>query len=683
MAHEEAIAELKTHLEEELQSRGINTKRHFRCLNPNHEDKNPSMSYDPNRQRAKCFSCEADYDVIDVLGLDHGYTDEHGIEGRYFKEVLKEACDRFNIDLDSPTSTGEKSAKPQKARRTEISEDQKAQQQEAEAQQKEKAEKAHRQIQEARRHIEDPEALAYLQKRGISLETAKAHGLGYLPSFYTSDGATWRALVIPTSEASLLARNVDADQKGRKAEKRGQVSIFNLQAIYEAETVHLCEGEIDALSVCEVGGAAIGLGSASYAKRFIEELKQALVNPSKPLKVKTLILCLDNDEEGLKAAQNVRDGINDLKKQKLTDIRLKTIDIAQPYKDPNEALIADRAAFTEAVKKRATDAEIEAYATTSAGARLLDFIGGINDSVNTPAIPTGFRYLDKELDGGLYEGLYILAAITSLGKTTLALQMADNIAAAGYDVLYVSLEMAESELIARSISRQTLTIAAAEGINRNSAKSVRGITDGKRYEYYLDEERTLINKAYEAYAAYADNLYIREGLGDIGVKEVKAFALKHKDVTGRTPVIFIDYVQILSPADIRATDKQNIDKAALELKRLSRDLKTPVIAISSLNRANYRESINLAALKESGALEYGADVVIGLQLQGAGTNEANTGNWLDNRMKEDPRAIEAKILKNRNGRRGESLYFDYYPVFNLFDEQEEPRHYPVFNIFEK
>ena len=665
MDYQQAKQEVKGHLEELLQQQGItNTRKPFRCLNPAHEDRNPSMSYDPNRLKAKCFSCDADYDAIDVLGLEYGYTDENGIDGARFNEVLREACNRFNIPLDStPSSTGTKTQKPKPQPTTA----------QADTQQQEKAEKARRQIQEARKHLEDPEALQYLQKRGISLETAKKYGLGYLPRFYTSDGDTWRALIIPTSETSLLARNIDNDQKGKKTEKRGRVSIFNLAAIYESETVHLTEGEIDALSVCEVGGAGVGLGSTEYVNRFIEELKQALVSPSKPLKVKTLILSLDNDEAGLRAAQKARDGINDLKERKLTDIRLKTIDIAQPYKDPNESLVADREAFTEAVRKRATEAEIEAYAETSAASRLMDFYEGVYGAANTDPIPTGFRLLDAELDGGLREGLVVIPAITSLGKTTFALQVMENVAAQGKDVLYISLEMSAAELIAKSLSRHTFLIAAREGQPREYAKTVRGITDGKRYDHYSTEERALIMQAYEAYNAYAQHIYIREGLGDITAKDVRKMVQQHRDMTGQTPVLCLDYVQILQPLDPRTSDKQNLDAATLELKRISRDYKTPVVVLSSLNRMNYDQPINLAAMKESGALEYGADIVLGLQLQGAGSSKAqNDKEWVNDRMKEDPRRLEVKVLKNRNGRRGESLYFDYYSLFNCFDEQEYP-----------
>ena len=62
-------------------------------------------------------------------------------------------------------------------------------------------------------------------------------------------------------------------------------------------------------------------------------------------------------------------------------------------------------------------------------------------------------------------------------------------------------------------------------------------------------------------------------------------------------------------------DKQNVDRAVFELKRLSRTYKIPVIAISSLNRGSYSSDICMAAFKESGAIEYSSDVLIGLQLE--------------------------------------------------------------------
>ena len=667
MSNEEAKREAKTHLEELLQQMGVDTNRNFRCLNPGHEDRNPSMSFDRRSMKAHCFTCGASYDVFDVLGLEHGYTDRDGLQNGKFPEMMREACERFGIAYgqENPSPKGSETPKP-------IKKNAAAKEAQTDGKDAVKAEKARRQVQEARKRLESPEAVEYLRKRGISLQTARAHGLGYLPSFYTSEGA-WRALIVPTSETSFLARNIDVDESGKKSAKRGHARPFNLEAVYDAETVHLCEGEIDALSVCEVGGAAIGMGSASYARRFIEELGNVLATPSRPLKMKTLILSLDNDEAGLRAAQNVREGINELKERGIADLTVKTIDIAQGFKDPNEALCADREAFAKAVAKRVTDAEAAAYAETSAKTRLLAFYNGVQESASTEPVPTGFSLLDGKLDGGLREGLVILPAVTSLGKTTFALQVMENAAKCGQDVLYVSLEMSAEELIAKSLSRHTFLIAARDRMDLANVKTVRGITDGKRYEKYSEAEMKLIMKAYEAYNEYAEHVFIKEGLGDISAKDVRAMVQKHRDVTGNTPIVFIDYIQILQPMDMRATDKQAMDATVLELKKVSRDYKTPVVVLSSLNRSNYDGPINLAALKESGALEYSADIVLGLQLQGAESREArNDKSWVDRRMQEDPRHIEMKVLKNRNGERGASLYYDYFPMFNCFQEADRP-----------
>lgn len=670
---ESAKQEVKQRLEEVLQQRGINTRRNFYCLNPEHDNTNTeAMGYDPRTLKAHCFSCGASYDTVDVIGLEYGYTHADGIEGDHFVEVLREACRRFNIPLDDnsrpSTTTGKAPTRTQ----------QKAAQQPQQTQPprygKSKEETAHERIQEARKHIEEPAPAAYLQTRGISMDTAKKYGLGYLPSLhfgYRDEGGDYAALIIPNSEYSYMARNIETSEKGVKSTKLATQQPFNMRAIYEAEAVYIVEGEINALSVIEAGGNAVALGSASYARKFIAALREALTSPSDPVVCTTLVLALDNDEAGLRAAQEVREGIHELQREGY-NLKLKTRNISEPYNDPNEAWTQYPEGFAKAVREGAATTE-EEYRKTSAAMKLTDFLDGISESANTPAISTGFPLLDDALDGGLYEGLYLIPAITSGGKTTLALQIADNIAAQGHDALYISLEMAETELVAKSLSRQTFIQATKQGLDRSNAKTNRGITNGRRWKNYSDTERKLIADALEAYSAYADHLYIREGLGNISVEEVRDMVEKHTEAMGKPPVLFIDYVQIMAPSDPRATDKTNMDMRVWGLKAISRDFKIPVIVLSSINRQNYSEVINLSALKESGALEYSSDTVLGLQLQGAGSREAKrTENWENERMSEDPRHMEVRVLKNRNGRRGASLYFDYYPMFNLFYERDHP-----------
>ena len=257
-----------------------------------------------------------------------------------------------------------------------------------------------------------------------------------------------------------------------------------------------------------------------------------------------------------------------------------------------------------------------------------------------------------------------MGAISSLGKTTLITQMADNIAQNGNDVLIFSLEMARAELMAKSISRHTLETTLASGGDTRNAKTTRGITTGKRYADYSGAEKDLIKAAITSYKQYAERIFISEGMGDIGAAQVREEAKKHISFTGRTPTIIIDYLQILAPHSERATDKQNTDKAVMELKRISRDFKTPVIAISSFNRQSYNSPVTMEAFKESGAVEYSSDVLIGLQLAGAGDKDFNATI----EKQRSPRNIELVILKNRNGKTGDKLIFKYYPPFNYFME---------------
>lgn len=91
--------------------------------------------------------------------------------------------------------------------------------------------------------------------------------------------------------------------------------------------------------------------------------------------------------------------------------------------------------------------------TIPVSAYLDDFYAEILNKKRPAAIPTGFAKLDSLLGGGLFAGLYVLGASSSLGKTTLTCQIANQIAATEKDVLIFSLEMARQEIIAKDISR--------------------------------------------------------------------------------------------------------------------------------------------------------------------------------------------------------------------------------------
>lgn len=310
----------------------------------------------------------------------------------------------------------------------------------------------------------------------------------------------------------------------------------------------------------------------------------------------------------------------------------------------------------------------EHYNNSNAGAGLVDFLNGIQENANTPPTSTGFPILDHVLNGGIREGFYVVGAISSLGKTTLIQHIADNIAQNGTDVLFISLEMARTELMSKSISRETYIETIENGGDIRNAKVSLDITDGSKHDQFNNDEKRLINTAVQRYAEYADNIYIVEAFGQIGHEDVRQLVELHVNKTGRTPIVIIDYLQILKPADPRQTDKTNTDASVNALKRLSRDYKTTVLAISSLNRESYNRPMSLSAFKESGAIEYSSDVLIGLDF----TKMLDDPTSIDFEEEKDktPRNITLTILKNRNGRTGKRINYLYDPRFNHFEEDE-------------
>ena len=342
--------------------------------------------------------------------------------------------------------------------------------------------------------------------------------------------------------------------------------------------------------------------------------------------------------------------------------------------------------FQEEAQEAAPQIDPEEYTQRAAGAFVARFW---TDAENrTPAIKTGFPQLDEFLDGGLYPGLYVLGAVSSLGKTTYALQLADQIATEGTDVLFFSLEMSRAELMAKSMSRLTAILAArsagktiaeaTEAQELPNAKTARALTDPARFMHFNGEEQDLVRQAAALYQEYGARIWIDEGPARQGISAeyVRKAVEQHIAITGRRPVIFLDYLQIMESPDNRLTDKQKTDQNVRELRDIGRRNNCPVVAISSLNRENYSAPMNMAAFKESGAIEYSSDVLMGLQPvgmdeAGTGAAAANNANLVDKTKILPVRSVELKILKQRGGVTGRRIAYKYAAAFNVFEEDGE------------
>lgn len=273
-------------------------------------------------------------------------------------------------------------------------------------------------------------------------------------------------------------------------------------------------------------------------------------------------------------------------------------------------------------------------------------------------IPTGLKTLDEALDGGLTEGgLTTLGATSSTGKTSLALQIADGMAESGRAVLFVTVEQGRHELVAKSISR----LIRLEPTNNGGYFVASGadILCAEKRNLWCGNTKCVFNTACADYTArISPNMYIMELDKQPTTKQIRKAAKAIQAQRGEPPCVFVDYLQLLAPANDRMTERQAVDHNVMDLRHLARDLKTCVVVISSLNRASYSEGVNMAGMKESGSIEYSSDILLGMQPRGL---EEKLSDVADSKRKREARQVERdfrgkgireaeiKVLKNRGG----------------------------------
>ncbi len=274
-------------------------------------------------------------------------------------------------------------------------------------------------------------------------------------------------------------------------------------------------------------------------------------------------------------------------------------------------------------------------------------------------LKSGYANIDAITN--LYPGLYVIGAISSLGKTTFIHQMGDQMAEAGNHVLFFSMEQSTLELASKSIAR---TIAQENQQKGLSSLQVR------RADLSDSQIASAINKC----KTYSDKITIiecsfRATIDDI-TNTVQEF-IKQNNVK---PVVIIDYLQVIQPSpESRMTTKDLVDYHVRRLKVLQTDHQLTMIVISSLNRQNYMTAIDFESFKESGGIEYTADVLWGLQLQCIHDDLFSQQNKVNKKRleiikakKAIPRKIELICLKNRFGVSSYSCNFDYYPKYDWF-----------------
>lgn len=303
------------------------------------------------------------------------------------------------------------------------------------------------------------------------------------------------------------------------------------------------------------------------------------------------------------------------------------------------------------------------YLNNSTEKQLESFLEGIKDESLVKPIPTGFKLLDETLNGGIKQGLYAIGAISSLGKTTLVHQIADNLALDGHDVLFFSLEMDRFQMLSKSLSRLSYQIAEEEG--RNTDKFALCHSDIVQAYKLKGKQVEMLDTAVELYKAnYARN--IRYEYGAKSGEEIARIVDNHIKYTEKKPIVIVDFLQYVkgTKQDARMATNENV----AILKDLVVKHGIPVILISSFNRSSYKTQASMESFKESGEIEYISDVLIGLQLKGCQGEANDIQNKIDKAKAEPVRSVELKLLKQRDGIATKTIDFKYNPRFNYFKE---------------
>ena len=298
---------------------------------------------------------------------------------------------------------------------------------------------------------------------------------------------------------------------------------------------------------------------------------------------------------------------------------------------------------------------------------------------------TGFVQIDQYLT--LYPGLAVLGGVSSLGKTSFSMQLADQLIRKGETVLYFAMEQQPIELVTKGLTRTLYEVDPATPLTNIDVKN--------------GADSVSLDKAKALYAERSKELYIVNCDFNTTVEQIREYVLQFmKDHGRKKPVLFIDYLQLIAPPEaLRGkSDKEIVDHVVKSLKMFQQENELLIVCISNFNRGSYFDPVSESSFKESGMIEYCADYLWGLQLSVLEDPEIFTTTGTRGGKKEETRAkkiallneekdknpkeVEFVSIKSRNGKQFYTAFFKYYMAADLFREFPEStynkgkRYYP-------
>ena len=470
MERNQDLNSLKIHLRECVESITQHSKNGLYvcplCGSGTGAKRTGAFSIDSSGERWKCFSCNESGDIYDLIAkVEH---------------VTAQAATRIVINRygDAATEAGmtESRPAPASAPSAPVVHDYAAF------------------LNECAAALPGSPAESYLQARGLTIETMQRFGLGY--------DAQHQTVTIPydTQGGYYIQRSINPYATAKYYNLSGAtMPLFNAAALYSsAPVVFVVEGAICAISIMQEGGAAVAISGTGGISKLRKQLE------SKPTAA-ALIVCLDNDDAGRKATEEMEAMLSKLGVfcvNGTTAIMGETIDQGSTdyRKDPNEVLQKDGSEVlrrfvadtieTTMQERQSMEQEADEERQERTGAGMVDsFLQAVQTRKYEP-LPTGITDIDRALYGGfMRQQLIVLGAAPGVGKTALAQWIFEGIAQKGISsCVYLNLEMSREQILARSLAR----MAARQGTSINPLQIMQGYN-------WTEEQRTAITTAAREY----------------------------------------------------------------------------------------------------------------------------------------------------------------------------------------
>ena len=286
------------------------------------------------------------------------------------------------------------------------------------------------------------------------------------------------------------------------------------------------------------------------------------------------------------------------------------------------------------------------YTTQECLSRFYDHRMAVDENPDKAFVSTGYSQLNAVLGGGMINGgVYVMAARPGMGKTTMALNVAENVAKRG-DVLFISLEMDDTQVTAKRIAR-------AGGIPYNKLMM----------DKLTDMEYLKMTAAMEDLSRSRVNLNVKPTMT---LEEITGLTRKVKDLR----LVVIDYFGLIDPGQKgKASRVEYTTETSGRIKQLAKKLGVPILLLAQLNREVEKRAEKrpqLADLRETGALEQDADGVIFLHRPAYYGDRTKLRPW-------DPEDLDVIVAKNRHGTVGECRMVAFMGVNKIASGSTGPR----------